>query len=186
VTYDRRGLSRSTPVRTEKYEIATHADDAAQLIAALSAGPAFVFGSSMGALIGLELAARHPDRVRLLIAHEPPVYALLEGAERAEALWGHTETIEAFRREGLPAAMKLMIARAGVDFNDREPEVPSPVAAATEPKTAAQRIPDLQHFLTRDAPAVSRYQPDIAALQAAASKIVPALSSNSPSTFRAF
>lgn len=34
VTYDRRGLSRSTPIRAERYEIATHADDAAQLIGA--------------------------------------------------------------------------------------------------------------------------------------------------------
>src|SRR5580700_5350610 len=78
VTYDRRGLSRSTPVRAEGHEIAIHANDAARLLAALSPAPAFVFGSSMGALIGLELAAEHSTLVRLLIAHEPPVYRLLE------------------------------------------------------------------------------------------------------------
>src|SRR5580692_6321127 len=74
VTYDRRGLSRSTPIRAERYEIATHADDAARLIAALSQGPAFVFGTSLGALIGVELTARRPDLIRLLIAHEPGLY----------------------------------------------------------------------------------------------------------------
>ncbi len=122
VTYDRRGLSRSTPVRAEGHEIAIHAIDAARLLAALSPAPAFVFGSSMGALIGLELTAEHSALVRLPIAHEPPVYRLLEGAEQDEALRTHAELLETFRRDGLPAAMKLMIARSGVDFNDREPE----------------------------------------------------------------
>jgi pimeloyl-ACP methyl ester carboxylesterase len=39
VTYDRRGLSRSTPVRAEGCEIAIHAVDAARLLAALTPGP---------------------------------------------------------------------------------------------------------------------------------------------------
>src|SRR6516225_2248232 len=55
ITYDRRGLSRSKPIQAEPYEIAAHADDAARLIASLSEEPVFVFGSSIGALIGLEL-----------------------------------------------------------------------------------------------------------------------------------
>ena len=126
ITYDRRGLSRSTPVQQQDYEIATHADDAAQVIAALSSGPACVFGSSMGALLGLELALRHPASVRNVIAHEPPAYRLLEGKEREEALLSHLALQETFRKEGLPAAMKLMMARSGVDFNDREPDIPAP------------------------------------------------------------
>ena len=100
VTYDRRGLSRSTPIRAERYEIWTHADDIARLINALSPEPVFIFGRSLGALIGVELAARHPDVVRLLIAHEPGLYALLEGAAREEALRGHRDAIETFQREG--------------------------------------------------------------------------------------
>jgi hypothetical protein len=44
-------------------------------------------------------------------------------------------------------------------------------------------VADLQHFLTWDAPAVARYQPNIAALKSARSKIVPAIGSSSPSTF---
>ena len=124
VTYDRRGLSRSTPIRAERYEIATHADDAARLIGALSGEPVFVFASSLGALIGVELAARHPGLVRLLIAHEPGLYALLEGPERDEAFRGHKEALETFQREGIPAAMKLMFARSGTDIDDREAEIP--------------------------------------------------------------
>jgi pimeloyl-ACP methyl ester carboxylesterase len=37
---------------------------------------AYVFGSSSGAITGLELLVRHPERIRLLIAHEPPAVEL--------------------------------------------------------------------------------------------------------------
>ena len=181
VTYDRRGLSRSAPIRAEGYEIATHAVDIARLIAALSDKPAFVFGTSIGALIGLELVAHHAAHVRALIAHEPPVLALLEATTREEALRHHSEVIETFQRNGIPAAMKMMVAMSGLDINDREPEVPAQTLAA-DPKVAAERSADLQHFLTWDVPAVTRYQPDIAALTAERSKIVPAVGSTSQAT----
>jgi pimeloyl-ACP methyl ester carboxylesterase len=182
MTYDRRGLSRSTPIRGETYEIATHADDAARLIAALSGEPAFVFGSSLGALIGVELAARHPGLVRMLIAHEPGLYALLEGAEREEALRRHMDVLEAFRREGVSAVMKLLIARSGIDISDGDAEVPAPSVATADPKVMEQHFANLRHFLTCDVPAVTRYQPDVAAVTAARSKIIPAIgSATSPS-----
>jgi pimeloyl-ACP methyl ester carboxylesterase len=181
VTYDRRGLSRSTPIHAERYDIATHGDDAARLIAALTDEPAFVFGCSIGALIGLELASHHGAHVRTLIAHEPPVLRLLEGVEQEEALSRHTEVLETFQRDGVPAAMKLMVALAGVDINDREPEVMAPTLAA-DPKVAALRFADLKHFLTCDVPAVTRYQPDIAALTAVGSRIIPAAGSSSSAT----
>jgi pimeloyl-ACP methyl ester carboxylesterase len=181
VTYDRRGLSRSTPIRAERYEIATHADDAARLIGALSTEPAFVFGSSLGALIGVELVARHPGVVRLLIAHEPGLYALLEGAERDEALRGHKEAIETFQQEGIPAAMKLMFARSGTEI-DSEAEVPVPSVSTADPKAMEQHFANLRHFLTCDVPAVTRYQPDLAAVISAKSKIIPAIGSATSSS----
>jgi pimeloyl-ACP methyl ester carboxylesterase len=49
------------------------ADDAAALIDALGASPAIVIGRSYGADVAIELALRHPGRVRAL--------ALLEGGE---------------------------------------------------------------------------------------------------------
>jgi pimeloyl-ACP methyl ester carboxylesterase len=175
VTYDRRGLSRSTPIRAERYEIATHADDAARLISALSREPAFVLGSSLGGLIGVELAARHPGLVRLLIAHEPALFALLPAAERDEALRDHMETLETFRREGIPAAMKLLVTRTGIDIDDRQAEVPPPSVQTPDPKAAEQHSANLRHFLTYDVPAVIRYQPVVAAVTAAGSRIVPAI-----------
>ena len=181
VTYDRRGLSRSAPIRAGGYEIGAHAADAARLIAALSDKPAFVFGASIGAVIGLELVAHHAAHVRTLIAHEPPVWRLLEGKAQEEALHRHTLVLETFQRDGIPAAMKLMVAMSGLDINDREPEVPAPALAA-DPRVATQRSADLQHFLTWDVRAVTRYQPDITTLTAEGSIVVPAVGRTSPAT----
>jgi pimeloyl-ACP methyl ester carboxylesterase len=86
--------------------------------AALSDEPAFVFGSSIGAVIGLELAASYGLHVRILIAHESPVLGLLDCTEREELL-SHTDVLETVRHVGIPAAMKLMAARSEVDTNLR-------------------------------------------------------------------
>src|SRR6185312_17058253 len=79
VAYDPRGNSRSTlDSPPEEQRVDLHADDAARLIDELGDGPAYVFGTSSGAQIGLHLAARHPQRVRVLVAHEPPCIMLLD------------------------------------------------------------------------------------------------------------
>jgi len=69
VAYDRRGLSRSKlddPKSEQTVDI--QSDDAYRLLNALDAGPANVFGSSGGAVVGLDLVARHPATVRTLVA----------------------------------------------------------------------------------------------------------------------
>jgi pimeloyl-ACP methyl ester carboxylesterase len=87
----------------------------------LTEEPAFVFGSSIGALVGLDLIARHPDHVRALVAHEPTASELLPAAERDVAARSQEEAEEAFRREGVEAGFKKFVALAAVDLNDREP-----------------------------------------------------------------
>src|SRR5919205_4506960 len=78
VTYDPRGLSRSTfDGEPEDTTVQTFADDAHHLLAAIDTQPAYVFGSSGGALVGLELVPRYPGQVRALVAHEPPLARLL-------------------------------------------------------------------------------------------------------------
>lgn len=73
VTYDRRGTPRS-PIEDprETVTLATHADDAARVLIAVTTHAARAFGSGLGAVIGLELVARHPHRVSTLVAFEPP------------------------------------------------------------------------------------------------------------------
>ncbi len=70
VAYDPRGNSRSIVVGAPADQrLDIHGDDAARLIEALGGGPADVFGTSGGGQIGLNLAARHPEWVRTLVAH---------------------------------------------------------------------------------------------------------------------
>ncbi len=111
VTYDPRGLSHSTiddPRQDATPEL--RADDVAALIDALGADRADVFGSSGGAVTGLELVTRHPEKVGTLVAHEPPLMELLPDPERQRA--ATEDIIETFHREGPPAAwMKFMRQR---------------------------------------------------------------------------
>jgi pimeloyl-ACP methyl ester carboxylesterase len=68
VTYDRRGYTRSggAPV----HSASTHTEDAAALLASLGVPPAIVVGTSAGATIAIDLAVRHPQLVRAVVAHE--------------------------------------------------------------------------------------------------------------------
>lgn len=81
LTLDPRGVKRSTlePGGTSRPE--QRADDLAALIRHVDAGPAVVLGSSGGAVSALALAQNHPDVVRAVIAHEPPLDRLLPDAE---------------------------------------------------------------------------------------------------------
>jgi pimeloyl-ACP methyl ester carboxylesterase len=53
--------------------------DLAGLIEHLGLAPAFVVGNSFGASIALRLAGERPELLRGVIAHEPPLFALLAG-----------------------------------------------------------------------------------------------------------
>ena len=89
LSYDRRGYSRS-PADQPAPDTGLLTEDVADALALLdrySPGePALVFGSSSGAIIGLELLSRHPERVRLLVAHEPPLLGLLPDADAQRGL----------------------------------------------------------------------------------------------------
>jgi pimeloyl-ACP methyl ester carboxylesterase len=167
VTYDRRGLSRSKldDASAAPRGLETHRDDAHRLLTALTEEPAFVLGFSLGALLGLDLAARHPEQVRRLVAHEPPATQFLPDAERVEAERAQEGVEETYRREGVAAAMQRFVALAGLDFNDREPDVELP-------RQSSQRAANLEFLLAHDAPAVRRHKLDVAALQAVSSRIV--------------
>src|SRR5262245_54513471 len=103
ITYDRRGMSRSKIDPGQSLTLARHSDDAHRLLAALTERSAFVFGSSIGALIGLDLVARHPEQVGVLVAHEPPAFELLPDEERNRAVQQQEGAEEAFRSEGTEA-----------------------------------------------------------------------------------
>ena len=176
VTYDRRGQSRS-PIGDSgsPVDLAVHAEDAARLLAALSEEPALVFGTSLGAVLGLELLVRHPGRVRRLVAHEAPVTDLLPAGERESAARAQEEIEAIHRRDGVAAAMRQFLLLGGVDLTDREPDLQIP---APRP----ERMANLEFFLTHDAPAVRLYRLDRTALTALADRVVPAVGENSTGT----
>jgi pimeloyl-ACP methyl ester carboxylesterase len=177
VTYDRRGLSRSTLDKgAEPHALETHSDDVHRLLAALTATPALVFGGSIGALIGLDLVSRHPDQVRVLVAHEPATPEPLHHDERALVAQTQADVEQTYRREGVAAAMRMMVALSGVSVDDRETDVelPSPTS-----QRVASMTPNLDFFLTYDAPATRRYGLDMEALCAGSTHIVIAAGQNS-------
>lgn len=77
INYDRRGNSRSTGRNDAPMTVEQHSDDAAALIRGLAEGQSLVFGNSGGAIVSLDLAARHPELLHGVIAHEPPVVHVL-------------------------------------------------------------------------------------------------------------
>ena len=85
ITYDPRGLGRSTRKDGRVDSAPTvQADDVHAVIEALGAGPVEMFASSGGAVTALALVAAYPNDVTMLVAHEPPLLALLPDAAAAE------------------------------------------------------------------------------------------------------
>src|ERR671919_2509967 len=85
VTYDPRGLGRSTRKDGRVDNAPTvQADDVHAVIEAVGAGPVEMFASSGGAVTALALVAAYPGDVVTLVAHEPPLIAVLPDAEAAE------------------------------------------------------------------------------------------------------
>jgi pimeloyl-ACP methyl ester carboxylesterase len=81
VLTDPRNVGRST--RADEAAAVTpeqHAEDLHALVEALGVGPVDLFASSGAAVNALFLVAAHPGDVRLLVAHEPPMTALLPDA----------------------------------------------------------------------------------------------------------
>ena len=106
VTYDPRGNSRSPldgPPTEQQIEV--HSDDARRLLSTVADGPAAVFGSSSGAIVVLDLIARHPIVVSRVVAHEPPLLELLPEAAKWRAF--HDDVYETYQREGTEAAMQV-------------------------------------------------------------------------------
>ncbi|MFY4695284.1 alpha/beta fold hydrolase [Burkholderia glumae] len=108
ITYDRRANSRSTGARDQSLQLSQQAEDAKTIIDRLAGGDAFVFGNSAGAIIGLELASRHPESVRALIAHEPPALKTLPESDPCRDFFDRIGAI--FKEAGLHAAMEKFLS----------------------------------------------------------------------------
>jgi pimeloyl-ACP methyl ester carboxylesterase len=164
VTYDRRGLSGSTPSAPPR-TLATHADDLSRLLGRHAAEPVHVYGTSFGGLIALELAATDPGRLGVVIAHEPPVTQLLPRSQQRTAAAQLAQVQDTFLSTGVAAARQRFAELLAIDPTDREPDVE---VAAPGP----QQLANAEFFLTYDLPLLRRHTVDLAALQASPARIV--------------
>ncbi len=106
ISYDRRGYGDSgAPEPYERTTVYEQAEDAAAVIAALVAAPVLVCGEGFGALIALDLLARHGGLVGAAVLAHPPLFAFVP--EATEALSAQREQLsEAVREDGPQAAVE--------------------------------------------------------------------------------
>ncbi|TFV74509.1 alpha/beta hydrolase [Blastococcus sp. CT_GayMR20] len=179
VTYDPRGVERSR--RTDGAATTTpeeHADDVSRIIAALDAGPVDLFASSGGAVNALALVARHPEQVRTLVAHEPPTAALVPDSQFALAA---CQDIHAtYLRDGMGPAMAKFIAIVshrgpiGPDYVEQPAPDPAMFGLPTQDDGSRDDVLLGQNLLP-----CTHYEPDVAALRSASTRVVLAAGAES-------
>ncbi|MEU4239643.1 alpha/beta hydrolase [Actinoplanes sp. NPDC026619] len=183
VTYDPRGLGRS--VRKDGRDDLNPQDQAEDLHALIAVlGPVDLFGSSGGAVTALELVAKYPDDVRTLVAHEPPINAVLPDAAAAER--ARAGFHEAYQAKGNGAGMATFIAMTAWqgEFTDAFFAQPAPDPAMFGMPAEDDGGRD-DPLLSKRSWAVTDYQPDAAALTAAPTRVVIAVGEESAGTYTA-
>jgi pimeloyl-ACP methyl ester carboxylesterase len=106
VTYDPRNNGEGRSIADDPTQPITpeiHADDVHAVIEAIGGGPVDLFASSGGAVVALALVAKYPNDARTVVAHEPPLAALVE--DREHALAAVREINEIYHRQGAGYAM---------------------------------------------------------------------------------
>lgn len=176
VRYDPRGISRSRGEGlTQDVPVEVHADDARHLLAAIGSEPAYVLGSSGGAVIGLALAAAAPEAVRTLVAHEPPLAELLPLSDPRRD--DNQDIYETYLASGTEAAMAHFFSSAGMDVaagSEMSPEMQQAMDEET-----ARIMQNADFFFAHYLMPITTYQPDIEALTSGPSRIVVAVGEDS-------
>jgi pimeloyl-ACP methyl ester carboxylesterase len=164
VRYDPRGISRSRlDGPAEDVPVSVHADDAQQLLLAIGNDPAYVLGSSGGAVIGLALAERHPEQLKTLVAHEPPLLELLP--EGSELRTGNQAIYDTYLAEGAGPAMEMFAAVVGGGEEARPADL-SPEEQEAMAQQMARMEQNIDFFFAHYLMPITTYRPDIGKLQA--------------------
>ncbi|KQY21278.1 hydrolase [Cellulomonas sp. Root485] len=172
VTYDPRGLGRSTRSDGDLSNSPQQQAEDLHLLVGELGGTVDLFGSSGGAVTGLHLVATHPEDVRTFVAHEPPVLSVLPDA--AQAFAAEQRVQEVYHRDGWGAGMAAFIALTSVqgEFTpDFGRELPDPSAFGLPTDDDGSRVDPL---LSGASNAITAYRPDVAALTGASTRVVVA------------
>ncbi len=182
MTYDPRGVGRSR--RADGVTAATpdeHAKDLYRLISELDRGPVDIFASSGGAVNAFALVARHPEQVRTLVAHEPPLATVLPDQE--EALAATDDIHQTYERDGYGPAMAKFMAFTSLrgptpgDFTQHAPN-PADIGLPTEDDGSRDHPLLGPHMVY-----VARYEPDFDSLRESSTRILVAAGAESEGTF---
>jgi pimeloyl-ACP methyl ester carboxylesterase len=172
VTYDPRGVERSvkddptSPVTPD-----VHADDLHRLIQAIGGEPVDLFASSGGAVNALALLSKHPEDVRTLVAHEPPLASILPDREFAMA--ATSAVAETYQRGGWGAGMAQFIA-----LTSHQGPFTAEIAGQPGPDPAMFGMPAeddgsrTDPLLGQNLVTCTHYEPDFDALRSASTRIV--------------
>jgi pimeloyl-ACP methyl ester carboxylesterase len=171
VTYDPRGSERSVKADpSTPNSVEDQAEDLHRVIEAVG-GPVDLFASSGGAVNALALVARYPKDVRTLVAHEPPLAAILP--DREHALAAVRSIGAAYQDRGFGAGMAAFIAHTGYRgaFTAEVASQPTPDPAIFGlPATDDGNRNDV--LLSQNLIATTHYEPDFEALRASPTRIV--------------
>ena len=171
LTYDPRGAERSTKADPSSQSTPEqHADDLHRIIGEIG-GPVDLFATSGGAVNALALVAAHPEDVRILIAHEPPLAAILPDAENAKA--AVRAISNSYQQKGWGAGMAhfiAIVAHTG-EFPDDIGTQPGP-----DPQMFGMPAEDdgtrTDVMLGQNIITCTHYEPDFDAHRAASTRIV--------------
>lgn len=183
VTYDPRGTGRSERAAGAGESTPDiHADDLHRVISALGGSEKVdIFASSGGAVNALALVAKHPEQVRVLVAHEPPAAQVLP--DREQALTLIKQMRQTYDREGSGPAMAQFIAITGhvgelpADIGELPVGNPADFGMPAEDDGSRDDVLFAQNLIT-----CTHYEPDFAALREASTRVVLAVGVESAGT----
>ena len=177
VTYDPRTYSHSVlkePVEDSQM-VQVFADDVHRLLKKLAGDEkSCIFASSGGAIIALELIARHPEQLETVVCHEPPSPALV--ANKAEMRAGMEDVCDTCERDGLFPAMQKFMVLVGVQGG---PPQPDHEPTAEEKEQQALVMGNMNYFFGRYIRNIGRYEPDLDAIAKAPCRVIGAVGEDS-------
>jgi pimeloyl-ACP methyl ester carboxylesterase len=173
ITYDPRGMERSTRDPGGELTVEVHAEDYHRVVEAVGLGPVDAFGSSGGGMCGLHWVVAHPEDVHTFVSHEPPVIALLEDSEMAIKVFA--DIVATYKRSGFgPAMAKFiqLVTHQGLlpdDYLDRPTPDPAQFGLPTDDDGSRDDL------LLSGNLAMPPFEPDTEALRTSSVHIVPAI-----------
>jgi pimeloyl-ACP methyl ester carboxylesterase len=159
ITYDRRANSRSSANEPVNFEISQQSRDVVAVLCAAGENSAFVFGSSSGAVIALDMAKTQPQAVRAIVAHEPPITRVHPNARKWQRFFAGVYGT-AFSL-GTTIAMMRFILGVGL-----------PLGLGPRPKASEKHVQEMHasganpinmadYFTKQELLPVTNYMPDI-------------------------